>query len=218
MTRPCRYEPLIHQSYQEMARHYGTVIIPARIKKPRDKAKVETGVQIAERQILAALRDHRFFSVRELNQAMVPLLARLNAQPFQKLEGSRDSCYESVEKARLLPLPAGLFELAVWSKARVNIDYHVAVENHFYSVPYALVHQPVDVRLAARTVEFFQAAKRVAAHARSWEPGRFTSLEEHRPKSTWASPMSRANFTASSWKSWMTVRGKAPPWSPASSP
>ena len=218
VTRPCRYEPLIHQSYQEMARHYGTVIIPARIKKPRDKAKVETGVQIAERQILAALRDHRFFSVRELNQAMVPLLARLNAQPFQKLEGSRDSCYESVEKARLLPLPAGLFELAVWSKARVNIDYHVAVENHFYSVPYALVHQPVDVRLAARTVEFFQAAKRVAAHARSWEPGRFTSLEEHRPKSTWASPMSRANFTASSWKSWMTVRGKAPPWSPASSP
>jgi transposase len=183
VTRPCRYEPLIHQSYQEMARHYGTVIIPARIKKPRDKAKVETGVQIAERQILAALRDHRFFSVLELNQAMVPLLARINAQPFQKLEGSRNSWYETVEKARLLPLPAGLFELAVWSKALVNIDYHVVVENHFYSVPHALVNQAVDVRLAARTVEFFQAGKRVAAHARSWEPGRFTTLEEHRPKS-----------------------------------
>jgi len=183
VTRPCRYEPVIHQSYQEMAQHYGTVIIPARIKKPRDKAKVETGVQIAERQILAALRDHRFFSVLELNQAMVPLLARLNAQPFQKLEGSRDSWHETVEKGRLLPLPSSLFELALWSKARVNIDYHVVVENHYYSVPHGLVNQPVDVRLAARTVEFFQAGKRVAAHARSGEPGRFTTLEEHRPKS-----------------------------------
>ena len=183
VTRPCRYEPLIHQSYQEMARHYGTVIIPARIKKPRDKAKVETGVQIAERQILAPLRDRRFFSVRELNQAVAPLLAKLNAQPFQKLEGSRDLWHETVEKPRLLPLPANLFEMAQWSKATVNIDYHVVVDNHFYSVPHALVHQSVDVRLAARTVELFHAAKRVAAHARSSERGRFTTLEEHRPKS-----------------------------------
>ena len=183
VVSPCRYEPVIHRSYQEMAEHYGTVIIPARIKKPRDKSKVETGVQIAERQILAALRDRRFFHVGELNQAIEPLLTKLNAQPFQKLEGSRDSWYEELEKARLLPLPSASFELAVWSKAKVNIDYHVVVENHFYSVPYALVNQSVEVRLTQHTVEFFQAAKRVAAHPRSDLAGRFTSLEEHRPKS-----------------------------------
>jgi transposase len=183
VVRPCRYEPVIHQTYQEMAQHYGTVIIPARVKKPRDKAKVETGVQIAQRQILAALRDQRFFNVAELNQAMGPYLAELNAKPFQKLEGSRDSWYEALEKAQLLPLPAAPFDLAVWSKAKVNIDYHVVVENHFYSVPYSLVNQPVEVRLTAHTVEFFQASKRVAAHVRNYQPGRFTTLEEHRPKS-----------------------------------
>ena len=106
VIRPCRYEPVLHRTYQEMAEHYGTVILPARIKKPRDKAKVETGVQIAERQILAPLRDQRFFSVAELNQAIRPLLDKLNAQPFQKLEGSRNSWFESQEKPALLPLPA----------------------------------------------------------------------------------------------------------------
>jgi transposase len=106
VVRPCRYEPGIHQSYQEMAQHYGTVIIPARVRKPRDKSKVETAVQIAERQILAVLRDQRFFSVGELNAAMAPLLAKLNTKPFQKLEGSRESWFESLEKPKLLPLPA----------------------------------------------------------------------------------------------------------------
>ncbi|MGH9593803.1 MAG: IS21 family transposase, partial [Bryobacteraceae bacterium] len=183
VTRPCRYEAVIHRSYQEMAEHYGTVILPARIKKPRDKAKAEAGVQLAQNQILAALRDCRFFNVGELNQAIGPLLAKLNAQPFQKLEGSRDSWYEELEKARLLPLPAAPFELGVWSKAQVNIDYHVVVENHFYSVPYTLVHHVLEVRTTARTVEFFQDGKRVAAHARSRQGGRCTTLEEHRPKS-----------------------------------
>ena len=183
VVKPCRYEPLIHRSYQEMAEHYGTVIIPARIKKPRDKSKVETGVQIAQRQILAVLRDQKFFSVGELNQAIRPLLTKLNAQSFQKLEGSRDSWFEELEKAKLLPLPAVAFELAGWSKAKVNIDYHVVVENHYYSVPYSLVHQLVDVRLTDQTVELFQSAKRVAVHARSFQSGRFTSVGEHRPKS-----------------------------------
>ena len=138
---PCRYEPLLHRSYQEMAEHYGTVIIPARIKKPRDKAKVEGAVLIAERQILAALRDQRFFHLGQLNATLRPLLAKLNEQPFQKLEGSRNSWFETLEKGRLLPLPATAFELAHWSKAKVNIDYHVSVENHFYSAPYQLIHQ-----------------------------------------------------------------------------
>lgn len=183
VTRPCRYEPILHRSYQEMAEHYGTVILPARIRKPRDKAKVETGVQIAERQILAPVRDQRFFSVAELNQTIRPLLDKLNAQEFQKLEGSRNSWFESEEKLALLPLPAQPFELATWVKATVNIDYHAVVDAHFYSVPYPLIHQELEVRSTATTVEFFQQGKRVAAHARSYVPGKFTTLEEHRPKS-----------------------------------
>jgi transposase len=183
VIRPCRYEPILHRSYQEMAAHYGTVILPARVRKPRDKAKVETGVQIAERQILAPLRDQRFFSVAELNQAIQPLLDKLNAQPFQKLEGSRNDWFESQEKPALLPLPAQPFELATWSKATVNIDYHAAVDYHFYSVPYHLVRQELEVRSTANTVELFQLGKRVAAHVRSYLPGKFTTLEEHRPKS-----------------------------------
>jgi len=183
VIRPCRYEPLLHHSYQEMAEHYGTVIVPARIRKPRDKAKVEVGVQIAERQILAALRDQRFFNVGQLNAAIKPLLAKLNEQPFQKLDGSRNSWFETLEKGQLLPLPATAFELANWSKAKVNIDYHVAVEKHFYSAPYQLIHQQLDVRLTDKTVELFQHGKRVAAHLRSYRAGRSTTLEEHRPKS-----------------------------------
>lgn len=183
VTQPCRYEPVLHRSYQEMAAHYGTVILPARVKKPRDKAKAETGVQIAERQILAPLRDQRFFSVAELNQAIRPLLDRLNVQEFQKLEGSRNSWFEAREKPALLPLPAQPFELASWGKAKVNIDYHAIVDYHGYSVPYSLVHRELETRSTATTVEFFLQGKRVAAHVRSYRPGKFTTLEEHRPKS-----------------------------------
>jgi transposase len=178
----CRYEPVLHRVYQEMAEHFGTVILPARAARPKDKAKVEAGVQIAQRQILAALRDQSFFSVGALNQAIRPLLDRLNAQPFQKLEGSRNSWFEAEEKAKLLPLPATPFQLATWAKATVNIDYHVVVDKHYYSVPYGLIHQAVEARLTDSTVEIFHQGKRVAAHPRSHQPGRFTTLEEHRPK------------------------------------
>ncbi len=183
VTRPCRYEPQLHRTYEEMATHYGTAIIPARTKKPRDKAKVETGVQIAERQLLAPLRDQRFFSVSEINQALRPLLEKLNAQPFQKLEGSRNSRFESQEQATLLPLPPTPFEVATWTKGKVNIDYHLSVEGHFYSVPYQLIHQELEARSTATTLEIFHHGKRVAAHPRSHLPGKFTSLQEHRPKS-----------------------------------
>jgi len=182
VTRPCRYEPLVHRTYQEMAEHYGTVIIPARPGKPRDKAKVESGVLIAERQILAALRDQTFFDVGSLNQAIGSLLTKLNAQPFQKLEGSRASWFQTQEKAQLLPLPAAPYELASWSRAGVNIDYHVIVDHHYYSVPHGLIHQTVEVRLTRSTVELFHQGKRVAAHVRSSCPGKFTTVEEHRPK------------------------------------
>lgn len=183
VIRACRYEPQLHPTYLDMAAHYGTAILPARPRKPRDKAKVEAGVQIAERQILAPLREQRFFSVAELNQAIRPLLENLNAQEFQKLDGSRNGWFESREKATLLPLPAQPFEVATWTKATVNIDYHVAVEHHFYSVPYQLIHQELQARCTAHTVELFHQGKRVAAHVRSHLPGKFTTLEEHRPKS-----------------------------------
>ena len=183
VVRACRYEPQLHRTYAEMAQHYGTVVLPARPLKPRDKASVETGVQIAERQILAALRDQHFFSVGALNAAIRPLLAKLNDKPFQKLEGSRNSWFETQEKGRLLPLPATPFQLAVWSQAKANIDYHVVVDNHFYSVPYQLVHEQLEVRKTDSTVEFFHQGKRVAAHALSRQAGRATTLEEHRPKS-----------------------------------
>ena len=130
-----------------------------------------------------SLGDQRFFSVGALNEAITPLLAKLNAKAFQKLEGSRDSWFETEEKARLLPLPATPFQLAVWSQAKANIDYHVVVDNHFYSVPYQLVHQQLEVRKTDTTVEFFHQGKRVAAHALSHQAGRATTLEEHRPKS-----------------------------------
>lgn len=183
VIKACRYEPILHRTYQEMATHYATVILPARPVKPRDKAKVETAVQMAQRQILAALRDMRFFSVSELNQAIQPLLDQLNAQAFQKLDGSRDQWFESLDKPKLKALPQSPYVLATWSEATVNIDYHVVVDHHYYSVPYSLVHQRLQVRLTDTTLELFQHGKRVAAHARNFQRGKFTTLEEHRAKS-----------------------------------
>jgi transposase len=183
VIRPCRYEPGLNRNYQEMAGHYGTVILPARPLKPRDKAKAETGVQIAERQILAVLRDRRFFTVGALNQAMLPLLAQINDRPFQKLPGSRNSWFEAHEKGRLQALPAMPFELAEWSRPTVNIDYHVVVDKHYYSAPYRLIHQTLNARLTEATVELFHEGHRVAVHRRSHLAGRYSTLGEHRPKS-----------------------------------
>jgi transposase len=182
VIQACRYEPRLHASYQEMATHYGTVIIPARPRRPKDKAKVEGGVLITARLILAALRDQKFFHIKALNIALQAGLLQLNGQPFQKLAGSRDSWFEQHEKPVLLPLPRHPYELATWENATVNIDYHVAVDKHYYSAPYSLIHAELDVRLTETTVELFHKSKRVAAHARSFEPGLFTSIEEHRPK------------------------------------
>jgi transposase len=166
-----------------MAEHYGTVILPTRVRKPRDKAKAESAVQVAQRQILAALRDMDFFSVGELNQAIAPRLHEINAQRFQKLEGSRHEWFETLDKPKLLPLPPSPFVVATWLEATVNIDYHVVVDHHYYSVPYGLIHQRLQVRLTDSSVELFHKAKRVAAHRRSFQRGHFTTLDEHRPKS-----------------------------------
>ena len=143
---------------------------------------METAVQLVERWVLAPLRNQVFFSLPELNQALAAHRRALNARPFQKLAGSRCSLFEQLEQPALGPLPATRYEYATWKQARVNIDYHVSVERHAYSVPYTLVRQQVDVRLTATTVEILHRGRRVAAHLRSRVGGRFTTDPTHRPK------------------------------------
>lgn len=181
VTRPDRYDPDLNPAYQEFARHYGLAILPARVRKPRDKAAVESGVLLVERWILARLRDATFFSLAALNDAIRVLVAELNAKPFQKREGSRASVFESAEKAALRPLPASPYEYATWKKAKVHLDYHVEIERRYYSVPHALIGKTVDVRLTVSGVEIFHRGTRVAVHLRSSIRGSFTTIPEHRP-------------------------------------
>jgi transposase len=180
---PCRYEPDLNPTYQEMAAHYGMAVIPARVRKPRDKAKVEAGVLLVERWILAALRRQRFFSLSSLNQAIANLLERLNQRPFRKLEGTRASRFAAIDRPALRSLPAEAYTFAEWKKVRVHIDYHVEVDGHYYSVPYGLRHHQLDARYTAMTVEVFHRGHRVASHARSYQAGRHTTIDAHRPKS-----------------------------------
>jgi transposase len=164
-----KYEPVINQTYRELANHYGSVVIPARARKPKDKAKVENGVLIAGRWILARIRDRKFFSLEELNEAIWELLEEYNNKKFQKLDCSRRSLFEEVEKEALLPLPRTRFEIAEWKKVRANIDYHVTIENGHYSVPYQLRGKELQARSTDKSVEIFHQGKRVASHARSYK-------------------------------------------------
>jgi len=183
VDRACRYEPDLNRTYHEMAQHYGVAILPARPYKARDKAKVENGVLVAERWILAALRHHRFFSLAELNQAIGQLLEKLNHRPFRKREGTRASQFAEVDQPALQPLPAERYVFANWKTVRANIDYHVEVDRHYYSVPYQLAGQQMEARFTASTVEIFHLGKRVASHQRSSAPYQHTALREHMPKS-----------------------------------
>lgn len=182
VTTACRYEPGINRTYMDMAAHYGTAIIPARARKPKDKAKVESGVQVVGRWILAGLRNRTFFSLGEANAAIAELLTRLNDRPFQKLPGSRREMFETLEGSTLKPLPAQPYTYAEWEKARVHIDYHVEVDGHYYSVPYQLIKQSLHVRITAHTVECFLKGQRVASHRRSSCKGRHTTVTGHMPK------------------------------------
>jgi len=183
VTRASRYEPEINATYQEVATHYGTALIPARPYKPRDKAKVEAGVQLAERWIIAVLRHRRFTSLAELNEVIAGLVTRLNDKPFKKLEGSRSSLFAELDQPVLRPLPATRYEFATWKRAKVNIDYHVEVERHYYSVPYQLAGSVVEVRLTSTTVEVFMKSQRVASHLRSYLKGRHVTEPAHMPDS-----------------------------------
>lgn len=183
VTSAHRYEPEAHRSYEDLAEHYGCAVLPARVRKPKDKAKVEKGVQDVERRILAPLRHRTFFSLHELNEAIKWLLLQYNAKPFQKLEGSRQSLFEQLDQPALRPLPAQPYEYAEWKKARVNIDYHVAILDNFYSVPYQLVNETLDVRITDTAVECFHKNKRVASHLRLMRRGHYATHKAHMPRS-----------------------------------
>ena len=183
VSRACRYDPDLNPTYQEMAMHYQVGVVPARPYRARDKAKVEVGVQIAERWIVAALRHQTFFRLADLNHAIRELLERLNQRPFRKREGSRASVFAAVERSALRALPAEPFDMSQWSHARVNIDYHIAFDANFYSVSYTLVQERVEVRATPTTIEIFHKGQRVASHVRGHGREQVFTQREHRPKS-----------------------------------
>ena len=183
VTHPCRYEPDVNLTYLELARHYGTAVIPARPGKPKDKAKVESSVLIVEHWILAALRNHRFFSLAELNLAIAEKLIIFNQRALQKMKVSRKHLFETIDKPALAPLPAYRYEYAWWKKVRVNIDYHIEVDQHYYSVPYQLRGKQLEVSVTATTIAVFHKNRRVASHQKSHRKYHHTTLPEHMPKS-----------------------------------
>jgi transposase len=183
VSRACKYEPDLNPTYSDMAEHYGCAVLPARPRKPRDKAKVENGVLIAKRWILAVLRHRTFYSLAELNAAIRECLEHLNTRPLKKLKESRRELFETFDRPNALSLPPRPYEYAEWYKARVQLNYHVEVDHHYYSVPHQLLHERLDIRLTAAVVEAFHKGERVAAHARSSVKNGYTTLKEHMPPS-----------------------------------
>jgi transposase len=183
IANPDAYEPVTARLMQEMGEHYGLAVLPARPGRPQDKAKVEVGVQVVERWILARLRNRRFFTLAELNQAIAGLLTELNQRPFKKLPGCRATAFKALDAPALKPLPAQAMVLAQFKPARVNIDYHVAFEGHYYSVPHQHVGAAVELRITATTLEVLLRRQRIAAHARSAKVGGFTTQDAHMPAS-----------------------------------
>jgi transposase len=183
VTKACPYEPDINPSFAQMAAHYNIAVIPARIRRPKDKAKVEAAVGLATRWILAVLRNRTFFSIAEARTAVRELLDMMNDKPFKRMPGSRRSVYESIERSALKPLPMVPYEYATFKKASVNIDYHVEYDRHFYSVPYQFRHEIVEIRATISTVEILRRGKRIATHPRSFAEYKASTLIEHRPKS-----------------------------------
>src|ERR1700757_4979964 len=179
ITKACFYEPMVNRTYADLARHYGTAIVPARPYKPRDKAKVEVGVQVVGRWILARLRHRRFFSLAELNAAIRGLLDELNNRVMRSWGTSRRALFEQLDKPALRSLPPIAYEYAEWKRCRVGLDYHVEIAKHYYSVPHQLIRQEVEARITAATFEIFYRGKRVASHRRSARPHRPTTVAEH---------------------------------------
>lgn len=204
VARSCWYDPKIQRTYEAMAEHYGTTVMPARPGKPRDKAKVENGVLIVQRWILARLRNETFYSLDDLNCRVDVLQEDLNSRPMKKYGGiSRRQLFDRIERAELRPLPTERFEFCEWKQPRVNIDYHVEVDRHYYSVPSTLVGEIVDARFTASTVELLHRGKRVASHIRSYVAGKHTTKTEHMPKSH----QKHAEWTPSRIITWATETG-----------
>jgi transposase len=204
VTKACRYEPGVNRSYEDLARHHGAVVIPARPRKPRDKAKVEAMVQVAQRWILARLRKRTFFDLVELNEAIWGLLEDLNNRPMQKLGVSRRQLWETVDRSALKPLPAVPYELGVWAKCTVNIDYHVEVDRHLYSVPYQLRGQMLEARSTTAIVEIYHNGQRLESYPRRYDH-RPTTRPEHMPSSHRA----HAEWTPSRLIHWAEKTGPA---------
>lgn len=188
VTNACRYEPTIQRTYEELAQHYGTTIVPARPAHPKDKAKVERGVQIVQRWVLARIRHRTFFSLTSLNEAIAELVDELNDKRMKTYGASRRELFERLDRPALRALPQTRFVFGEWSTARVNIDYHVEVGGHYYSVPHGCAHDTrsgqrstVDVRATANTVEVFLRGERIASHMRSHDRGRHTTCADHMP-------------------------------------
>jgi transposase len=205
VTRPDRYEADINWTYSEFAAHYGAVVIPARVRKPRDKAKVEVSVQVVGRWIVARLRKRTFFSLAELNQAIRELLEQVNARPMKHLGQSRRELFERLDRPVLKPLPAQRYELGEWKSCRANIDYHVEVDHNFYSVPYALQRETLEAHFTATTVEVLFKNNRVASHRRLAGRGQYSTCPEHMPSSHRA----HAEWTPSRLIEWAKKTGPA---------
>ncbi len=182
VQKPNYYEPDINPAYQELAEHYQFAVLPTRVRKPRDKGKVENGVQNIERWVIAPLRKRTFFSLAEANQAIRKQLDQLNNKVMQAVGRTRRQEFEDLDRPNLRPLPIKPYEYAVRKTARVNIDYHVEFEKHFYSVPHTLIHQEVDLRITEHLVEIFHKGKVVAIHPRSFKFGSYSTLHEHMPR------------------------------------
>jgi transposase len=183
VTKACWYDPELNPSYAELARHYSTVVLPTRVAHPRDKAAVEAGVLSVERWVLAPLRNRRFFSLAELNAAIATQVAWVNGRAFRGQATSRRELFEELERQALKPLPTQRYELAAWKKVTVNIDYHVEFDHRYYSVPYHLVRQRLELRATATTIEVLRAGRRVASHAREHGRRRFVTDPAHMPAS-----------------------------------
>jgi transposase len=181
VTKPSHYEPDLNPNYSALLIHYGVAPLPARPEEPTDKAKVETAVQIVERKCMAPLRNQTFFSFGELRSAFTEKVKELNDMKFQKLRGTRRELFEELDRPALSPLPAARYEMGSWVDARVYDDYHISVNRHYYSVPYRLIGEKVNVRLTAHVVEVYHRGTRVACHVRNDELARATTAPEHRP-------------------------------------
>ena len=181
VNKACRYEPEVNRTYAEFAAHYGFSVLPARIRAPRDKAKVEEAVQNVERRILAVFRDRKFTSIAELNQAIAPLLEELNNRELQEYGCSRWKLWEVLDKPALRALPAKAFELGTWKIAKLNIDYHIELNRHYYSAPYQLRGKKIEIFFTEKTVSVFHEEKRVAHHFRDDSPFKHTTIKEHMP-------------------------------------